>query len=162
MRGISDNILPATPTAALTWPKKQNRLGALGQPGILERDPTPLSTTPPECCTLDLDSQQRINMKPRNQLFTIAFILTTVVSSTDANAGPEITGIPRGPVDKGKIEKARLSAQLCGPGWTLSDDREHTPASFLCVPVKQNVYCPPNARLLETDCRNRLFNRLRP
>lgn len=70
---------------------------------------------------------------------------------THVYAGPEITGIPRGPVDKGKIEKARLSAQLCGPGWTLSDDREHTQASFLCVPVKPQVQCPPNTQLLETD-----------
>ncbi len=91
-------------------------------------------------------------MKRCNQLLTIAFILTTVVSITTAYAGPEITGIPREPVDKGKIEKARLSAQLCGPGWILSDDREHTPASFLCVPVKPRVQCPPTAQVLETDC----------
>lgn len=91
-------------------------------------------------------------MKLSNRLLTIAFVLTTVLSMTDAYAGPEITGIPRGPVDKGKIEKARLSAQLCGPGWTLSDDREHTPANFLCVPVKPKAQCPPDARLLETDC----------
>ena len=81
-----------------------------------------------------------------------ACILTALVSSTNAYAGPEITGIPRDPVDKGKMEKARLSAQLCGPGWTLSDDRQHTTASFLCVPVKPNVYCPPNTHLVETDC----------
>lgn len=91
-------------------------------------------------------------MKLSYRLFTIAFVLTTIVSMTDSYAGPEITGIPRDPVDKGKIEKARLSAQLCGPGWTLSDDREHTPASFLCIPVKPKVQCPPNAQLLETDC----------
>ncbi len=91
-------------------------------------------------------------MKRRTQLLTITFALTTIAAFTDAYAGPEITGIPRGPVDKGKIEKTRLSAQLCGPGWTLSDDREHTPASFLCVPVKPKVQCPPNAQLLETDC----------
>jgi len=91
-------------------------------------------------------------MKPCNQLLTIAFIVTNVISMTNAYAGPEITGIPREPVDKSKMERARLSAQLCGPGWTLSNDREHTPASFLCVPVKPNVYCPPNTQLLETDC----------
>lgn len=91
-------------------------------------------------------------MKPCNQLLTIAFIVTNVISMTNAYAGPEITGIPREPVDKRKMERARLSAQLCGPGWTLSNDREHTPASFLCVPVKPNVYCPPNTQLLETDC----------
>ena len=91
-------------------------------------------------------------MKRRAQLLTIVFTIANVVSITHAYAGPEITGIPREPVDKGKIEKARLSAQLCGPGWRLSDNREHTSASFLCVPVKPNVYCPPNAQLLETDC----------
>lgn len=91
-------------------------------------------------------------MKPCNQLLTIAFIVTNVISMRNAYAGPEITGIPREPVDKSKMERARLSAQLCGPGWTLSNDREHTPASFLCVPVKPNVYCPPNTQLLETDC----------
>ena len=90
-------------------------------------------------------------MKRCNQLLTIAFVLTNVVSMTNAYAGPEITGIPREPVDKTKIEKARLSAQLCGPGWTLSDDREHTPASFLCVPVKPRVQCPLNAQVIETD-----------
>lgn len=90
-------------------------------------------------------------MKLRNQLFTIAFILTTVTSITDVYAGPEISGIPREPVDKAKMEKARLSAQVCGPGWTLSDDREHTPASFLCVPVKPRAQCPPNTQVLETD-----------
>jgi hypothetical protein len=90
-------------------------------------------------------------MKPCKQLFNIASILANVVLITSAYAGPEITGIPREPVDKGKIEKARLSAQLCGPGWTLSHDREHTPASFLCVPVKPRVQCPPNTQLLETD-----------
>ena len=91
-------------------------------------------------------------MKPCKQLLTIAFVFANVVSVTNADAGPAISGIPREPRDKGKIEKARLSAQLCGPGWTLSDDREHTPASFLCVPVKPNIQCPPNAQLLETDC----------
>ena len=91
-------------------------------------------------------------MRLSYRLLTIAFVLTTIASMTDSYAGPEITGIPREPVDKGKIEKARLSAQLCGPGWTLSDDREHTQASFLCVPVKPKVQCPPNAQLLETDC----------
>lgn len=90
-------------------------------------------------------------MKPCNQLLTIAFIVINVISMTNAYAGPEITGIPREPVDKTKVEKTRLSAQLCGPGWTLSDDREHTPASFLCVPLKPKVQCPPNAQLLETD-----------
>jgi len=91
-------------------------------------------------------------MKLCNLLLTIAFVLANLISMTDAVAGPEISGIPREPVDKSKMEKARLSAQLCGPGWTLSDDREHTPASFVCVPVKPNVYCPPNTQLLETDC----------
>ncbi len=90
-------------------------------------------------------------MKRRTQLLTVAFTLATVTALTDAHAGPEIGGIPRAPVDKAKMEKARLSAQLCGPGWTLSDDREHSPASFLCVPVKPRVHCPPNAQLLETD-----------
>ena len=91
-------------------------------------------------------------MKLANHSLTTAFILTALISATNAYAGPEITGIPREPVDKSKMEKARLSAQLCGPGWTLSNDREHTPASFLCVPVKPNVYCPPNTQLVETDC----------
>lgn len=90
-------------------------------------------------------------MKLRNPSLTILFILTTATSITNAYAGPEISGIPREPVDKGKMEKARLSAQLCGPGWTLSDDREHTSASFLCVPVKPRVQCPPNTQVLETD-----------
>ncbi len=90
-------------------------------------------------------------MKRRTQLLTVAFALTTVAAFIDAYAGPEITGIPREPVDKAKMEKARLSTQLCGPGWTLSDDREHTSASFLCIPVKPKVQCPPNAQLLETD-----------
>ncbi|HMS83813.1 MAG TPA: hypothetical protein PKD12_09185 [Nitrospira sp.] len=90
-------------------------------------------------------------MKRRTHLLTIALILTTTASITDVYAGPEITGIPREPVDKAKMEKARLSAQLCGPEWTLSDDREHTSASFLCVPVKPRVQCPPNTQLLETD-----------
>ena len=91
-------------------------------------------------------------MKPSNQLLIIAFIVITVISMTNAFAGPEITGIPREPVDKSKMEQARLSAQLCGPGWTLSDDRQHTSANFLCIPVKPNVYCPPNAKVIETDC----------
>ena len=91
-------------------------------------------------------------MKPHTPLLTIVFTIATVITMTRAYAGPEISGIPRTPVDKGKMEKARLSAQLCGPGWTLSDDREHTPASFLCVPVKPRVQCPPNTQLLETDC----------
>ncbi|MBK8275335.1 MAG: hypothetical protein IPK92_05745 [Nitrospira sp.] len=90
-------------------------------------------------------------MKRRTQLLAVAFTLVTVAALTDVYAGPEITGIPREPVDKVKMEKARLSAQLCGPGWRLSDDREHTPTSFLCVPVKPRVQCPPNAQLLETD-----------
>ncbi len=90
-------------------------------------------------------------MKLCNQPLTIAFVFTTVVAITDSYAGPELTGIPREPVDKAKMEKARLSAQLCGPGWTLSDDRQHTSASFLCVPVKPNVYCPSNAKVIETD-----------
>jgi hypothetical protein len=90
-------------------------------------------------------------MKLSYRLLTIAFVLATIVSMTDSYAGPEITGIPREPVDKGKIEKTRLSAQLCGPGWTLSGDREHTQASFLCVPVKPKVQCPPTAQLVETD-----------
>ncbi len=91
-------------------------------------------------------------MRPGSRPITIVFILIAIVFITDSYAGPEITGIPRETVDKGKIEKARLSAQLCGPGWTLSDDREHTPASFLCVPVKPKIQCPPNAQLLETEC----------
>jgi hypothetical protein len=91
-------------------------------------------------------------MRLGNQPLTIAFVLTAIVSITDAYAGPEITRIPSEPVDKSKMEKARLSAQLCGPGWTLSDVREHTPANFLCVPVKPKVQCPPNAQPLETDC----------
>ena len=90
-------------------------------------------------------------MRLHHQLLIIACILTTILPMTDAYAGPEITGIPRGPVDKTKVEKTRLSAQLCGPGWMLSDDREHTPSSFLCVPVKPRVQCPPNSQLLETD-----------
>jgi len=84
-------------------------------------------------------------------LLTIAFTITTVTIMTHAYAGPEISGIPRTPVGKGKMEKTRLSAQLCGPGWTLSDNREHTPTSFLCVPVKPRVQCPPNTQLFETD-----------
>lgn len=94
-------------------------------------------------------------MKICAHLLTIASIVTNVLSITNAYAGPEITGIPRERGDKGKVEmaaKAKLSAQLCGAGWTLSDDREHTEASFLCVPVKPKVQCPPNAQLLETDC----------
>jgi hypothetical protein len=90
-----------------------------------------------------------------HQLLAIAFMATNVVSITNAYAGPEITGIPRERGDKDKIEmaaKAKLSAQLCGPGWTLSDDRKHTQASFLCVPVKPKVQCLPDAQLLETDC----------
>jgi hypothetical protein len=90
-------------------------------------------------------------MKRHIQILTITFALTLVVACTDAYAGPEISGIPRGPVDKAKMEKARLSIQLCGPGWMLSDDREHTLWSFLCVPVKPRVQCPSNAQLLETD-----------
>lgn len=90
-------------------------------------------------------------MKRQTRLLAIVFTATNVISMTFAYAGPEITGIPREPVDKGKMERAKLSAQLCGPGWTLSDDREHTSASFLCVPVKPRVQCPPNAQLLETD-----------
>ncbi|MBL8035883.1 MAG: hypothetical protein JSS38_03090 [Nitrospira sp.] len=90
-------------------------------------------------------------MKRRDQLPTIIFTAINVMSMTHAYAGPEITGIPREPVDNVKMEKARLSAQLCGPGWTLSDNREHTPASFLCVPVKPRVQCPPNTQVLETD-----------
>lgn len=93
-------------------------------------------------------------MKLWNQLLAVACMVTNIVSITSAYAGPEITGIPREREDKGKIEmaaKAKLSAQLCVPGWTLSDDREHTEASFLCVPVKPKVQCPPSAQLLETD-----------
>lgn len=90
-------------------------------------------------------------MKRLARFLAIAFTATTVIAMTLAYAGPEITGIPRGPVDKSKIEKERLSTQRCGPGWTLAEDREHTPASFLCVPVKPHVYCPPTAQLLETD-----------
>lgn len=90
-------------------------------------------------------------MKRHTQLLTIVFTAINAISMTHAYAGPEISGIPREPVDKSKIEKARLSAQLCGPGWTLSDDREHTSTSFLCVPLKPRVYCPPNAQLVETD-----------
>ena len=90
-------------------------------------------------------------MRRHTQLLIIVFSALNGISMTNAYAGPELTGIPREPVDKVKMEKARLSAQLCGPGWRLSDDREHTPASFLCVPVKPRVQCPPNAQLLETD-----------
>lgn len=100
-------------------------------------------------------------MKRRTQLLTVAVTFATVAALTDAYAGPEITGIPREPVDKAKMEKARLSTQLCGPGWTLSDDREHSPASFLCVPVKPKIHCPPNAQLLETDCSIGCVPRLR-
>jgi hypothetical protein len=91
-------------------------------------------------------------MKPSNQLLNIVVVVANLVAVTNAYAGPEITGIPREPKDKGKIEKARLSHQLCGPGWTLSDDREHTQDSFVCVPVKPKVQCPTDAQLLETDC----------
>jgi len=52
----------------------------------------------------------------RNHLSTITCILVIIIAVTDAHAGPEISGIPRAPVDKAKMEKARLSAQLCGPG----------------------------------------------
>jgi hypothetical protein len=52
----------------------------------------------------------------RNHLPTIACILATIIAVTDAHAGPEISGTPRAPVDKAKMEKARLSTQLCGPG----------------------------------------------
>ena len=90
-------------------------------------------------------------MKRRGRLLTVVLTLTTVTAVTDTFAGPEISGIPRAPVDKAKMEKARLSAQLCGPGWRLADDREHSPTSFLCVPVKPRVQCPPNAQLFETD-----------
>lgn len=90
----------------------------------------------------------------RNHLPTIACILATIIAGTDVHAGPEISGIPRAPVDKAKMEKARLSAQLCGPGWVLSDDREHTPASFLCVLVKPRVQCPPNGQLLQADSQS--------
>lgn len=55
-------------------------------------------------------------MKRRTQLLTVAFTLATVTALTDAHAGPEIGGIPRAPVDKAKMEKARLATQLCGPG----------------------------------------------
>jgi hypothetical protein len=44
-------------------------------------------------------------MKLCDQSLTIAFLFTTVVTITDAYAGPEITGIPREPVDKGKMER---------------------------------------------------------
>ncbi len=89
-------------------------------------------------------------MKTYGHILTIAFTLMGFVFLSNTYAGPEITGIPRGPVDKEKIEKARLAARLCGPGWTLSDDREHTRTSFLCVPVKLTVQCPPNSQVLET------------
>ena len=88
-------------------------------------------------------------MKRRTQLRTIGFALTTIAAFTDAHAGPEITGIPRESVDKAKMERTRLSAQLCGPGWVLSDDREHTPASFLCIPIKPKLQCPPNTQVFE-------------
>ena len=91
-------------------------------------------------------------MKPDRHIPTVASVLITVVLMTNAYAGPEIRGIPRAPVEKGQIEKARLSEQLCGPGWTLSDGREHTQKSFLCVPVKPKVQCPPKTQVLETDC----------
>ncbi len=90
-------------------------------------------------------------MKQRARLLAIVFTVTNVISMPHAYAGPEISGIPREPVDKAKMEKARLSAQLCGPGWRLSDDRDHTPASFLCIPIKPKVQCPPNTQVLETD-----------
>ncbi|WP_413933202.1 hypothetical protein [Nitrospira sp. BLG_1] len=91
-------------------------------------------------------------MTNRARFIAILFMTANIISMTPAYSGPEISGIPRAPVDKAKMEQARLSAQLCGPGWTLSDDREHTPASFLCVPVKPRVQCPPNTQLYETDC----------
>jgi hypothetical protein len=90
-------------------------------------------------------------MKRPGLLLTVVFTAISAMFMTPAYAGPEISGIPRAPVDKAKMERARLSAQLCGPGWALSDDREHMPASFLCVPVKPRVQCPPNAQLFETD-----------
>ncbi len=90
-------------------------------------------------------------MTKRARFLAILFTTANIISMTPAYAGPEITGIPRDPVDKAKMEKARLSTQLCGPGWILSDDREHTPASFLCVPVKPRVQCPPNTQVFETD-----------
>jgi hypothetical protein len=91
-------------------------------------------------------------MKTSILIVIVAFILICVEFMIHAHAGPEITGIPRGPRDKGQIEKARLSAQLCGPGWALSDDREHSATDFVCVPVKPKVPCPPNSQVLETDC----------
>ena len=90
-------------------------------------------------------------MKRHTRLLAMIFAATNAIYMTPAYAGPEITGIPRGPVDKAKMEKMRLSTQLCGPGWTLSDDREHTSTSFLCIPVKPRVQCPPNTQMLETD-----------
>ena len=91
-------------------------------------------------------------MKRCIPLLTIVFTIATVIAVTHASAGPEISGIPRAPVDKDKMGKTRLSEQLCGPGWTLSENRAHTPASFLCVPVKPRIQCPPNAQLFETAC----------
>ena len=90
-------------------------------------------------------------MKRSGPLLTVVFMAIDIISMTQAHAGPEISGTPRAPVDKAKMEKARLAAQLCSPGWTLSDDREHTPASFLYVPVKPRVQCSPNGQLLQTD-----------
>jgi len=90
-------------------------------------------------------------MNRHTRLLAIIFTASNVIFMTNTYAGPEITGIPREPADKAKMEKMRLSTQLCGPGWTLSNDRAHTPASFLCVPIKPQVHCPANTQLLETD-----------
>jgi len=90
-------------------------------------------------------------MKLRHHVLKITYLLTYVVVIANAYAGPEITGIPREPVDKAKLEKARLAVQLCGAGWTLPDNREHTLGNFVCVPVKPHIHCPPNSQLFETD-----------
>ena len=49
-------------------------------------------------------------MKLRNQLLAIAFMVTNVVSITNAYAGPEITGFPREPRGKVKIGNTNVSA----------------------------------------------------
>lgn len=91
-------------------------------------------------------------MKRRGQFLTVACTVTMVLSTTRAYADPEITGIPRRSEDKVNTEQARLSTQLRGSRWMLSDDREHTPASFLRVPVKPNIQRPLGTQLRETDC----------
>ncbi|MBS0149570.1 MAG: hypothetical protein JSR31_01435 [Nitrospira sp.] len=91
-------------------------------------------------------------MKRRGQFLTIACTVTMVPSMTRAYVDPEITGIQRRSEDKVNTEQARLSTQLRGPRWMLSDDREHTPASFLRVSVKPNIQHPLGTQLRETDC----------